>query len=81
MNMDPSEPFKVLFICTGNSARSIMAEYLIRKLGHGRFEAYSAGANPTGEVNPHARRVLKDAFQIDAADAYTKSWGFAWPTL
>ena len=74
MSADRSEPFKILFLCTGNSARIILAEYLIRKLGRGRFESYSAGANPTGRVNPHALRVLKDAFQIDASDARSKSW-------
>lgn len=74
MSPDQSEPFKILFLCTGNSARSILAEYLIRKLGRGRFESYSAGANPTGRVNPHALRVLKNAFQIDASDARSKSW-------
>ena len=74
MNIDQSKRFKILFLCTGNSARSILAEYLIRKLGRGRFEAYSAGANPTGRVNPHALRVLNDAFQIDASGARSKSW-------
>jgi protein-tyrosine-phosphatase len=58
MSPDRSELFEILFLCTGNSARSILAEYLIRKLGRGRFESYSAGANPSERVNPHALRVL-----------------------
>jgi arsenate reductase (thioredoxin) len=74
MSTEQSQPFKILFLCTGNSARSILAEYLIRNVGRGRFESYSAGADPTGRVNPYALRVLREAFHIDASDACSKSW-------
>ena len=69
-----SEPYKLLFLCTGNSARSIFGEYLLRRLGGSRFQVYSAGAFPTGKVNPFAIRVLKDSFNLDASDARSKSW-------
>lgn len=64
----------VLFLCTGNSARSIFGEYLLRRAGGERFEVFSAGASPTGEVNPFATRVLKDVYGIDASSARSKSW-------
>ena len=67
-------PYKVLILCTGNSARSILGEYLLRLKGRGRFEAHSAGAKPTGAVNPLALWVLKDRYNIDAGDARSKSW-------
>lgn len=69
-----SPPIKVLFLCTGNSARSIFGEYLLRRAGGQRFEVYSAGAFPTGKVNPFAIRVLKDVYGIDATSARSKSW-------
>jgi protein-tyrosine-phosphatase len=69
-----AEPYKILFLCTGNSARSIMAEYFTRQLAPQRFESYSAGAKPTGVVNPLVLRVLKESFNIDASDARSKSW-------
>jgi arsenate reductase len=72
--MNPTVPLKVLILCTGNSARSIIGEYLLRVKGKGRFEVYSAGAKPTGRVNPLALWVLKDRFNIDASDARSKSW-------
>jgi len=68
------DPFKILFLCTGNSARSIFGEYLIRKLDKGRFKSYSAGADPRPQVNPYALRVLQESFKIDASDARPKSW-------
>jgi len=68
------EPRRVLFLCTGNSARSIFAEYLLRRIGQGRFEVYSAGSEPTGIVNPFAIHVLTNSYKIDAADARSKSW-------
>lgn len=69
-----SEPYKFLFLCTGNSARSIFGEYLLRRLGGPRFQVYSAGASPTGVVNAFAIQVLKDCFNIDASAARSKSW-------
>jgi arsenate reductase (thioredoxin) len=66
--------YRVLFLCTGNSARSVFAEYFLRRLGGDRFEACSAGANPSGVVNPLTVKVLRERFNIDAADARSKSW-------
>lgn len=68
------EPRRILFLCTGNSARSIFAEYLLRRIGQGRFEVYSAGSAPTGVVNPFAVQVLEDSYKIDPTDARSKSW-------
>jgi arsenate reductase len=64
-------PIRVLFVCTGNSARSIMAEALLRRHGEGRFEVFSAGTQPRG-VNPLTLRVLSEA-GIDASDTRSKS--------
>ena len=67
-------PYKLLFLCTGNSARSIFGEYLLRRLGGSRFEVYSAGSFPTGRVNPVAVQILKEVYRIDASNARSKSW-------
>lgn len=72
--MESSRPYKVLFLCTGNSARSIFGEYLLRRSGGDRFQTYSAGSFPTGKVNPFAIRVLKDFYHVDASQARSKSW-------
>ena len=69
-----SNAYKFLFLCTGNSARSIIGEYLLRRLGGERFQVFSAGAFPTGKVNPYAIQVLKDLYNIDASEARSKSW-------
>jgi arsenate reductase len=69
-----SQPYKFLFLCTGNSARSIIGEFLLRRLGGSRFEVFSAGSFPTGKVNPLAIQVLKDVYDIDASEARSKSW-------
>lgn len=67
------EPLNVLFLCTGNSARSILAEALLNRLGNGKFRAYSAGSNPKGSVNPHAVALLQ-RLGYDTAQLRSKSW-------
>jgi arsenate reductase len=69
--MSSSPPIRVLFVCTGNSARSIMAEALLRQHGGDRFEVHSAGTEPRG-INPLTLRVLSDA-GIDASWARSRS--------
>ena len=72
--MTTRTPCQVLILCTGNSARSILGEYLLRAKGRGRFEVSSAGSHPTGRVNPLAIRVLKEKYNLDASAARSKSW-------
>ena len=74
-----AEQFNVLFLCTGNSARSILAEGLMNHKGKGRFQAYSAGSRPSGQPRPEALRQLEQA-GISTEGLRSKSWGeFAAP--
>jgi protein-tyrosine-phosphatase len=68
-----SKPYNVLFLCTGNSARSILAESLLNRMGGGRFVAYSAGSFPKGQVHPLAIELL-DSLQLPTAGLRSKSW-------
>ena len=63
----------VLFLCTGNSCRSIMAEMLLNHLGSGQYQAYSAGSFPTGQVHPKSIETL-NKHDIKALNPYSKSW-------
>src|SRR5450432_3807574 len=65
--------FNVLFLCTGNSARSIIAEAILNKMGAGRFRAYSAGSQPKGQVNPHTIQLLQ-GLDYDTSGFRSKSW-------
>ena len=65
--------FNVLFLCTGNSARSILAESILRQEGAGKFQAFSAGSSPKGDVHPLALKVLADA-EYPADGFRSKSW-------
>jgi arsenate reductase (thioredoxin) len=65
--------YNVLFLCTGNSARSIMAEAIMNRKGRGDFKAFSAGSHPAGAVRPEAIRQLANA-GLSATDARSKSW-------
>ncbi len=67
------DPFNVLFLCTGNSARSIMAEAILNKLGAGKFRAFSAGSQPKGWLHPEVLRLLQ-SLGHDASHFRSKSW-------
>jgi arsenate reductase (thioredoxin) len=71
--MSATEPLNVLFLCTGNSARSIIAESILNRMGAGRFRAYSAGSQPAGRVNPFALNILRKS-NYDVSELRSKSW-------
>ncbi|WP_448191667.1 arsenate reductase ArsC [Azospirillum sp. sgz301742] len=77
MTADPV--YNVLFLCTHNSARSVMAEYLLNREGRGRFRAFSAGSQPSGRINPYVRDLL-ERLGFPTADLRSKTWdAFATP--
>ena len=71
--MTVDRPYNVLFLCTGNSARSIMAESLLREIGKGRFNSYSAGSMPKGQVHPMALELLKSQ-RMPTEGLWSKPW-------
>jgi len=66
-------PFNVLFLCTGNSARSVIAEAILNREGRGTFRAYSAGSQPKGQVHPHTLDLLR-RMNFDVSGLRSKSW-------
>src|SRR5260370_16011063 len=68
-----AHPFNVLFLCTGNSARSILAEAILNKSGAGKFRAYSAGSQPKGQVHPETLQLLQ-SLGHDVTGLRSKSW-------
>src|SRR2546423_5202249 len=69
----PERPYSVLFLCTGNSARSILAESILSKIGEGKFRAFSAGSFPKGSVNPMAIKTLRE-LDYPTEGMRSKSW-------
>lgn len=69
----PDNPFNLLFLCTGNSARSIIAEAILNRVGEGQFRAFSAGSMPKGQVHPQAIKLL-DSLGYDTSGLRSKSW-------
>ena len=67
------QPYNVLFLCTGNSARSILAEAILNNSGNGAFRAYSAGSQPKGQVHPQALQLL-DSLGCETKGLRSKSW-------
>ncbi|HSI86783.1 MAG: arsenate reductase ArsC [Candidatus Methylacidiphilales bacterium] len=67
-------PFKILFLCRGNSARSIIAEHLIRQIAPTQFQSFSAGSHPKDTPHPLALKVLAEIYEIDVSKARSKSW-------
>ena len=70
---DERPPLNVLFLCTGNSARSIIGEAIMNREGRGRFRAFSVGSHPKGEVNPNTLRLL-ESLHYKTGDFRSKSW-------
>jgi arsenate reductase len=69
----PARTFNVLFLCTGNSARSILGEAILNREGRGRFKAYSAGSHPKGQVHPYSIDLLRN-LHYDTSGFRSKSW-------
>ena len=79
MSAAPHRPYNVLFLCTGNTARSVMAEAILSRFGAGKFNAFSAGSQPKGEINPHTRALLQ-RFNYKTDAFRSKDWNeFAQP--
>jgi protein-tyrosine-phosphatase len=71
--MPDDSPFNALFLCTGNSCRSIRAEAILNREGHGRFRAFSAGSQPKGHVHPYTLDLLR-SLNFDVSGLRSKSW-------
>ena len=74
LKMHPHPPYKILILCNSNSARSIFAEYIFRRKAGNRFQVYSAGSHPAGQVHPMTLLILWEDYGIDASNARSKSW-------